>query len=304
MRPARIILIHTAYLINLSVIAKRVLLLAQFLLLLSVKLLYSQDVIFKTDGIEIRAKVIEITAEVVKYKNYDQLDEPLRNIYIKEIFMIIYEDGTREVFKNQEDADEIKAEDQNELNDSKEITITNTQPKSTIKTDSKSEFLFGGKGGWFIPTDEIVSDIYGSGFMWGLYASYWEYDYGITLELKSFSKEGDPYTFGSVSSASSHVSIIPLTVTLCYKFYELNPVMTYGGLGIGVAWITESIEMVTTTGLRASDEVSISKFEYHFTGGIQVRPLYFELTLSSINVDGVFGDTNFGGIILGFGLVF
>ena len=61
--------------------------------------LRSQDVIYMNDGASIKAKIVELTTESVKYKKSDQLDGPLRNISISDIFMIIYEDGTREVLK-------------------------------------------------------------------------------------------------------------------------------------------------------------------------------------------------------------
>jgi len=62
--------------------------------------LYPQDVIYKSDGETIDANVIEIAIETIKYKNYNQMDSPVRNILKSDVFMIIYEDGTREVFKN------------------------------------------------------------------------------------------------------------------------------------------------------------------------------------------------------------
>jgi hypothetical protein len=61
--------------------------------------LYSQDIIYKTDGTEIKAVVTEITSDIIKYKLFTQQDGPVRNIFIRDVFMIIYKDGTKEVFK-------------------------------------------------------------------------------------------------------------------------------------------------------------------------------------------------------------
>ncbi|MBN1597602.1 MAG: hypothetical protein JW894_04870 [Bacteroidales bacterium] len=61
--------------------------------------LNAQDVIYLIDGSEIQAKIIELTNDLIKYKRFDQLDGPLRNISNKDVFMIIYEDGTREIIK-------------------------------------------------------------------------------------------------------------------------------------------------------------------------------------------------------------
>ena len=60
------------------------------------------DVIYTKDGNETKAKVVEITAEFVKYKKQSQLDGPLRNVPVKDVFLIIYKDGTRENFKSKE----------------------------------------------------------------------------------------------------------------------------------------------------------------------------------------------------------
>jgi hypothetical protein len=88
---------------------------------------YAQDIIYKNDGSEIKSIVTEITADAVKYKNYSQPDGPIRNILIKDVFMIIYKDGSKEIFKgNHEQADqpsdkrnsintEVKVLDENEL---------------------------------------------------------------------------------------------------------------------------------------------------------------------------------------------
>jgi len=61
----------------------------------------AQDVILKQDGSKIKAKVLEITEQQVKYKDFDFQDGPTRNINISEIFMIMYENGQEEVFSNQ-----------------------------------------------------------------------------------------------------------------------------------------------------------------------------------------------------------
>lgn len=57
------------------------------------------DVIYLNSGSEIKAKVVEITVETIKYKNFDQLDGPIRNIPLEDVFMIIYQNGSREILK-------------------------------------------------------------------------------------------------------------------------------------------------------------------------------------------------------------
>jgi len=57
------------------------------------------DIIYKIDGEELRAKVEEITTAVIKYKKIEQPDGPIRSIPINDVFMIVYKDGTKKVFK-------------------------------------------------------------------------------------------------------------------------------------------------------------------------------------------------------------
>lgn len=81
-----------------------------FLLFLGYSLFsYTQDLIIDNDKNEIKSKVIEITAEVIKYKKYEQMEGPIRNIKIDDVFMIIYEDGTRELFKKDHSGESINS---------------------------------------------------------------------------------------------------------------------------------------------------------------------------------------------------
>jgi hypothetical protein len=61
----------------------------------------AQDVILKKDGSEIKAKVLEITEQQIKYKEFDFQSGPTRNVNITDVFMITYENGKKEVFNKQ-----------------------------------------------------------------------------------------------------------------------------------------------------------------------------------------------------------
>jgi hypothetical protein len=60
--------------------------------------LFSQDIIIKNDKVEIKAKVIEIQEDLIKYKLFESQEGPVRNIQISDVFMVIYESGKRESF--------------------------------------------------------------------------------------------------------------------------------------------------------------------------------------------------------------
>jgi hypothetical protein len=59
---------------------------------------YSQDTIKTRNGALIEGEVIEITQKTIRYYRNDQPEGPVRNIAIKEVREIQYEDGTKEVF--------------------------------------------------------------------------------------------------------------------------------------------------------------------------------------------------------------
>jgi len=63
-----------------------------------VNLINAQDIILKTDGTEIQAKVTEIGTEDVKYHRFDNQTGPVYNLKKSEIFMITYQDGSKDVF--------------------------------------------------------------------------------------------------------------------------------------------------------------------------------------------------------------
>ena len=58
----------------------------------------AQDVILKTNGEEIQAKVQEVGSSEVKYKNFGNKSGPTYTLLKSEIFMITYEGGSKDVF--------------------------------------------------------------------------------------------------------------------------------------------------------------------------------------------------------------
>lgn len=75
----------------------------------------AQDIIYKVDGNEIKAKVIEITTDAIKYKNFEQKENPLLTIPISQVFMVIYEGGEKEVFKSKKQEIPIKTQIPNDV---------------------------------------------------------------------------------------------------------------------------------------------------------------------------------------------
>jgi hypothetical protein len=77
-----------------------------FLLLsiLATTFCFSQDVITKSDGEEVKAKVLEVTQAEIRYKKFDNPNGPTFTIMKKEVFMIRYENGSKDVFNSEKES--------------------------------------------------------------------------------------------------------------------------------------------------------------------------------------------------------
>ncbi|MCL1822379.1 MAG: hypothetical protein FWG22_06110, partial [Prolixibacteraceae bacterium] len=76
-----------------------------FLLLIPVWSLNAQDIITKKNAEEIKAKVVEVSKDEVKYKRYGSESGPTYTLPVSDIFMIKYENGDKDVFGNETSSD-------------------------------------------------------------------------------------------------------------------------------------------------------------------------------------------------------
>ena len=60
----------------------------------------AQDIVIKTNGDKIKAKVLEVTQTEIKYKRFESLSGPTYTVSISEIESIKYKDGTKELSIN------------------------------------------------------------------------------------------------------------------------------------------------------------------------------------------------------------
>lgn len=62
----------------------------------------AQDIIVKNDKTELKAKILEITDAAIKYKKFEMQDGPIYSILKTDVFMIIYQNGTKEYMDNKQ----------------------------------------------------------------------------------------------------------------------------------------------------------------------------------------------------------
>jgi hypothetical protein len=94
-------------------------LIAILLMSVSFGTLFGQDIIVLKNGNEIKSKVLEMNDKEVKYKKFDNLDGPTISIFKAEIFMIKYQNGTKDVMNNENSSSPV-----NETNSVKSYTDT------------------------------------------------------------------------------------------------------------------------------------------------------------------------------------
>ena len=76
--------------------------------------LFSQDIITKTDGTEIKAKILEINTNDIKYKKFNYQDGPTITILISDLNNIKYSNGEIESFKSPNKQNKIAANNDSE----------------------------------------------------------------------------------------------------------------------------------------------------------------------------------------------
>lgn len=249
-----------------------------FFILLGIESIQAQDIIIKNDKTEIQAKVLEIAEYVIKYKQFNHLDGPVRTLNKSQIFMIIYENGARETFDTHVQRPKPSQQQAQPQPSQQQQFQESSQESKPKKEFSHQGFCFGGKAGFYIPSERFISEYYGPSFMGGLLLGYWwENGWGAEIDWRYYSREG--------------LTLSPLTLTTYYNVYKAGNLETYVGLGLGACFINESI-----------DEISLTAFEFHSTGGIRFAPFYVELSFLTIPL--IKDDINLGGFLISGGIFF
>jgi len=108
-------------------------------LLLCPFLCLSQDNIIKKDGAEIKAKILQVDADLIKYKRYDNADGPTYTIKKSSVFMIQYENGTKDVFSKEEDP---KSKEKDPKSKEKEEKVDNNKKSTNDETEGIKNYMF------------------------------------------------------------------------------------------------------------------------------------------------------------------
>ncbi|HEY0030168.1 MAG TPA: hypothetical protein VGC65_05375 [Bacteroidia bacterium] len=113
--------------------------------LIIIQPVFSQDNIIKKNGDEIKAKVVEVGTTEIKYKKFEKQSGPTYAISKSEVFMIKYEDGTKDVLNPIEEkkAEPAKTETTKEpAKKENKAESTNKEPENSKPTPSKTKYNY------------------------------------------------------------------------------------------------------------------------------------------------------------------
>jgi hypothetical protein len=274
----------------------------------------SQDLIIKIDGSEIKSKVLEIQEDIIKYTLYDSPNGPLRNIRISDVFMIIYQDGTRENFtvksetKNAEEKTPIRPPAISEQSPQQEVYKTVPSPVSTTVQPPYQDppikpphgFIFGFDAGLHVPFDSDFSEIYGLLIRGGIVLGYWGKGFGVESHINYGYMKGDPINSGSVDESSSEIGMTRLMFSGYWKTKGTR-VFFYAGGGFGICGVKEQLTM-SAFGKSDSNVISTTWFDLHASLGMKLGNFCWQISPTSITSSD--NDHNLGGAVLSIGVFF
>lgn len=113
------------------------------LFLISPSFLFAQDIIIKNDKSELKAKVVEITDDYIKYHDWDNLTGPIYNISKTQVFMINYQNGKREfITSNKENRTDTKVNTTKPTNTNVNTNANTSNVSNTENPISSSLYKF------------------------------------------------------------------------------------------------------------------------------------------------------------------
>ena len=103
---------------------------------------FGQDLITKKNGEDIKAKVTEVTLSEIKYKKFENLEGPIYSLLIKDVLIIRYENGSKDLFT--QDTPSISNFEQGQLVASKYYYVPKSDESLVLTTTSLLTPLVGG----------------------------------------------------------------------------------------------------------------------------------------------------------------
>lgn len=150
---------------------------ALFLLLIPMWSLNAQDIITKKNAEEIKAKVIEVGKDEVKYKRHGNETGPTYTLPIADIFMIKYENGEKDVFDGETTAKPTTTSASTQQTAQSQVATRSTAAERNVNIENTAEpgkirkgFVGLAIGGAALSKD--YSDVESGGFQFNVNFGY------------------------------------------------------------------------------------------------------------------------------------
>ncbi|MCG6186522.1 hypothetical protein [Maribellus maritimus] len=248
---------------------------------------FSQDIITKTTGEDIEAKVLEVDRTEIRYKRYSNLDGPIFTLQKSDILMIRYENGTKDIFNTRTESNTVSSRAQNKSFFGNE----------NIERPTKWE----GNGEGISPGSHFCTDI-------GFYAKTGDYGRNRIAINAIYMYQINPFLglgFGTGIRAFTEEDVVLVPFYPSIKGYLLNnDVSPYLSLNIGYAVDISGNEQ---SGLNLSPKVGVfkrvsGKSVAYFEFGYEMQKLEFVTVYSSGNA--YYSGENSGAICFNIGYTF
>ena len=199
--------------------------LLQFLMLFAIsKGVYCQDLIIMKNGDEIKSKIIEVLPDVIKYKKTDNIDGPTYTESKSKVFMIKYQNGSKDVFNQQQDIQQTTNNptpvNNEELKKNKAVTELENYFMNTFKKVNPVVFYFQS----FKKTNGILKNVFGQ--------EIYEIEFQLTIQFAADSWKKGNGMEGYWNNFNVYLSqptlSPPDSYTYDLKFYPRGTVVTLG----------------------------------------------------------------------------
>jgi len=105
--------------------------------------LKAQDIIFLKSGEEVKALVTEVTNDLIRYKKYDNKQGPTYSVQKQAVFMIRYENGTKDLFDTEEEVLPQTTSRQKETDQTLEKKESSSLPQTSFNINPLGLIQFG-----------------------------------------------------------------------------------------------------------------------------------------------------------------
>jgi len=181
---------------------------------------FAQDLITTREGEEIQSKILKISESEIEYKKWDNQDGPTFIMGVDKIFMIKFQNGDKQVFKDEQVAVESASPNENKVSRKNKKVYTNINFGLTTQSLKKGGDISSWTGNRIYSGGSVIGVSWDADIYKGLGLEF--FSFGLMIYNETYSKPNDatqvrPYTYLWKFEAVD-VYISPIMFQYCYNF--------------------------------------------------------------------------------------